>query len=297
MLCTNCYREAVASAVFCNHCGTQLQNICINCNSFNPLDSNFCSRCGSSLSLQSPAAEPSVPQQRQDSPVQSAACPRCRAVNEPRSAYCYSCGLPLDEIADAPQPSITQSPPYSTQVPTKVQHTSQSFSGQRAGFWVRLGANVIDIALISITSYVLVAILIELLEVPYSEWSGIYGYGYALGRATGSVLAPILPIGDTIFTYTETNSWTRFDYIDLTIPLAYITLAVSVWATTIGKCIFGLYVVRADGTKVGFGRALARYLCYTISTLTLGIGFLMIAFRQDKRGLHDLICDTMVVRR
>ena len=26
------------------------------------------------------------------------------------------------------------------------------------------------------------------------------------------------------------------------------------------------------------------------------IGFLMIAFRKDKRGLYDLICDTVVVR-
>ena len=40
-----------------------------------------------------------------------------------------------------------------------------------------------------------------------------------------------------------------------------------------------------------------RTLCYSISFLILGIGFLMIAFRKDKRGLHDLICDTKVVYR
>ena len=56
-------------------------------------------------------------------------------------------------------------------------------------------------------------------------------------------------------------------------------------------------MVRNDGSKVGIGRAFARYLCYTISFLILGIGFLMILFRPDKRGLHDLICDTKVVYR
>jgi uncharacterized RDD family membrane protein YckC len=58
-----------------------------------------------------------------------------------------------------------------------------------------------------------------------------------------------------------------------------------------------LYVVRTDGSRVGIGRALARYLAYVPSAIILGGGFLMIAWRQDKRGLHDLICDTVVIRR
>ena len=36
----------------------------------------------------------------------------------------------------------------------------------------------------------------------------------------------------------------------------YFSIPVVIWATTIGKRVFGLYVVRADGSKVGFGRAL-----------------------------------------
>ena len=62
-----------------------------------------------------------------------------------------------------------------------------------------------------------------------------------------------------------------------------------------GKRLFRLYVVRTDGSRVGPGRALARHLASLLSMLILGIGFLMIAFRQDKRGLHDLICDTVVI--
>ena len=86
-------------------------------------------------------------------------------------------------------------------------------------------------------------------------------------------------------------------WLFLAIPLMYFTVLVAVWSTTLGKLFFGLRVVRNDGSKIGIVRAFARHLCYAISLLILGIGFLMIAFRRDKRGLHDLICDTKVVYR
>ena len=77
----------------------------------------------------------------------------------------------------------------------------------------------------------------------------------------------------------------------------YRAIGWSIWSTTVGKRIFALYVVRTDGSKIGFWLALARSLCYIVSELLLLVGFLLIALREDKRGLHDLICDTMVVRR
>ena len=91
--------------------------------------------------------------------------------------------------------------------------------------------------------------------------------------------------------------WGTFDWISTAIGALYFTLFVAAWSATLGKLLFGLEVVRNDGSKVGIGRALCRYLIYYVSLLILGIGFLMIAFRRDKRGLHDLICDTKVVHR
>ena len=85
--------------------------------------------------------------------------------------------------------------------------------------------------------------------------------------------------------------------VTLILQLVYFTVAISGWSTTIGKYLMGLYVVRPDGSKIGPGRALARYFAYMLSALLLFIGFIMIGLRQDKRGLHDLICDTVVVRR
>jgi uncharacterized RDD family membrane protein YckC len=42
-------------------------------------------------------------------------------------------------------------------------------------------------------------------------------------------------------------------------------------------------------------QAITRSIGYIVSTLTLLIGFLMVAFRKDKRGLHDLLAGTVVV--
>ena len=84
---------------------------------------------------------------------------------------------------------------------------------------------------------------------------------------------------------------------DIIIIILYHSIAWSLWSTTVGKRIFNLYVVRTDGSKIGFWRALARAAAYILSSLFFGMGFLMIAFNKDKQGLHDLICDTMVVRR
>ena len=82
---------------------------------------------------------------------------------------------------------------------------------------------------------------------------------------------------------------------DFLISLLYYSLGVAIWSTTVGKRALGLYVLRTDGSKVGFLRAVGRWFSYILSALILFIGFFMIGLRQDKRGLHDLICDTMVV--
>ena len=65
---------------------------------------------------------------------------------------------------------------------------------------------------------------------------------------------------------------------------------------TPGKRLLGLAVQADDGTEpIGIARATIRVLGYLLSTLTLGFGFLMIAFAGY--GLHDKLAGTRVVRR
>jgi len=60
---------------------------------------------------------------------------------------------------------------------------------------------------------------------------------------------------------------------------------------------FRARIVNLDGSRIGFGRALLRWLGSVLNGMTLGLGFLVVAFRADKRGLHDLIAGTKVVYR
>jgi len=65
---------------------------------------------------------------------------------------------------------------------------------------------------------------------------------------------------------------------------------------TPGKRLLGLTVVAEDGSEpIGLSRAVVRVLGCLLSGLTLGIGFLMIAFGGS--GLHDRLAGTRVVRR
>ncbi|MFH1177377.1 MAG: FHA domain-containing protein [Acidobacteriota bacterium] len=48
---------------------------------------------------------------------------------------------------------------------------------------------------------------------------------------------------------------------------------------------------------IGFTRAMLRVLALLVTFLTLGLGFLIVPLRRDRRALHDLLAGTLVVRR
>jgi uncharacterized RDD family membrane protein YckC len=65
--------------------------------------------------------------------------------------------------------------------------------------------------------------------------------------------------------------------------------------TTVGKMILGLKVQKIDGSHLDFWMGGIRdVIGKSISLLIVGIGYLLIFFRQDKRALHDLIFETEV---
>ena len=68
------------------------------------------------------------------------------------------------------------------------------------------------------------------------------------------------------------------------------------WARgqTLGKMAFHVRVVSRDGGPLAFGQAVLRHLGSWLSAVILGIGYLIAAFRADKRALHDFIASTRV---
>ncbi len=81
------------------------------------------------------------------------------------------------------------------------------------------------------------------------------------------------------------------------IPVLYYIYFWGSRGATPGKSLLGLTVVTDTGsTPIGYGRALLRLVGYAASAFLLGIGFLLIAFSPDRRGLHDRIAGTRVER-
>jgi uncharacterized RDD family membrane protein YckC len=66
---------------------------------------------------------------------------------------------------------------------------------------------------------------------------------------------------------------------------------------TLGQKICGVRVVDEIGARgISFMRGLGRALALLLSGLLFGIGFLMVAFTERKRGLHDMMAGTCVVK-
>jgi uncharacterized RDD family membrane protein YckC len=85
--------------------------------------------------------------------------------------------------------------------------------------------------------------------------------------------------------------------INMAIALVYESWFVVARGATPGKMVLSLEVIRADGTRPGWGLAIGRHFAKMLSSLTIYIGYIMAGFDDEKRALHDRICETRVVRK
>lgn len=79
------------------------------------------------------------------------------------------------------------------------------------------------------------------------------------------------------------------------VGICYSVFLIGKYGSTLGMMACGIRVVRPDGEPVSYLRALGRYFAAMLSGWIIGIGYFMIAFDEEKRSLHDRICDTRVV--
>ena len=85
-------------------------------------------------------------------------------------------------------------------------------------------------------------------------------------------------------------------FIAFALGIAYPTFFLGKYGATPGKMAAGIKVVRPDGEPITYMRAFGRYFADLLSGFIFGIGFIMAAFDDEKRALHDRICDTRVIR-
>lgn len=86
-------------------------------------------------------------------------------------------------------------------------------------------------------------------------------------------------------------------FIETAFGVAMVTYFLGKFGATPGKMALGLVVVTPEGGKISYKRAFGRYFAEILSSICLGIGYLMVIFDDEKRAMHDRICSTRVVYR
>lgn len=108
----------------------------------------------------------------------------------------------------------------------------------------------------------------------------------------------VLTIGSFILTFILTISQTASNLFVCYIVLDFVysvTLDSSPKQGTYGKQIMGIKVTDSKGRRIDFQRVITRHSSKIISYLIFGIGFLMPAFTNKKKALHDRIAKTLVI--
>jgi uncharacterized RDD family membrane protein YckC len=333
--CPNCQADYRKGDLFCRQCGTSVapaqpaKAVCASCGTVVPLPAKFCNACGKSLpegsagpAADPPPAPPSAPAP-EDGPPSRAEAPANGAPDATPAAAPPEAAPPLPSshaaprVADPPaapiaaavatpavaaraaavaiappaapprrepppmprpaarphgaagRPGPKSVPPRQMTAPVTGTESLPGRPRADAGPMARFAAGVVDFAIV--------------------------------GTLQAALLWPVLShwwsrdlSGDVPFTVILVSL--------LSVPLilaaggAYFALFWGLKGATPGKRLLGIAVAGEDGAiPIGLSRATLRVLGYAVSTLLLGIGFLMIAFGGT--ALHDKMAGTRVVQR
>lgn len=66
---------------------------------------------------------------------------------------------------------------------------------------------------------------------------------------------------------------------------------------SVGKMALGIKVTDMEGNRITFGKSLLRAIGRLISSAIMYIGYIMAAFTDKKQALHDIIANTLVVKK
>lgn len=138
------------------------------------------------------------------------------------------------------------------------------------GFWNRFIASLLDFIILSIL---------------------LLGLGKLIGLTTDEAMEVVYGLNAGMDLAQEQSLF----YI-LTIAY-YIILPATPLRATLGKLVMRLQIVNVQGNRISLLRSTGRYLASFVSSVILFAGFLLIIFHPEKRGLHDLMANTYVMKR
>jgi uncharacterized RDD family membrane protein YckC len=195
--------------------------------------------------------------------------------SEPQITFCSECGrlTPADDLARFGDRLVCLD--CKNGYAQKLREGVPSAASVRyAGFWIRLVGSLIDSIILLIVGSILQYAVIGARvgspiadpahpEAHLGETLAIVGFAWLIGMVTGATY-------EGVFVYRL--------------------------GATPGKMALGLKVVQPGGGPVSLGRAIGRYFAKILSYMILFIGYIMIGFDPEKRGMHDMICDTRVIK-
>jgi len=199
------------------------------------------------------------------------------AAQSSNTLYCAECGRPTTADELARFGSLLVCPACKNQYVQKLREgVAQPAIGVYAGFWIRVVAYLIDAIILGVIAAILqFAIAGTLITMP-SVQPGTPPDPAVVGRMMGMFGLLFL--------------------LQIAIYSCYEGFFVANLSATPGKLAIGVKVLRPDASRVSLGRAFGRYFAKILSGVILCIGFIMVGFDSQKRGLHDMICDTRVFK-
>ena len=175
---------------------------------------------------------------------------------------------PAPPVAPAPPPPAAAPAPSSWETPPLVAGPAPGY--EFGGFGERLIAYIVDILIVTA---LIIAIAI------------VGGLIVGAGAASGSGL--LAGAGAIILILAL-----------LIVPFAYFPYFWAKSGQTPGMKALNLRVVRdSDGGPISGGQAVLRLIGYWVSSLVLYLGYIWIFIDSRRRGWHDLIAGTVVVKK
>ncbi len=239
-------------------------------------------------------------------------CPQCHNKIRGGMKFCTNCGAMLikeeiqekvsdDSTKDLPKEMLREAIKEPVVIPTtsppepKVEEIREEklkedtskeyavklkpFKSEAAGFWIRLLACFIDAVILSFINLIIgIIVMAPSLVLNIRK----------LSNPNELLAEPPLLFIASIF---------LFFILLFSIGLYYVLHGPAVKGGTPGKRMLNLRIYTTEGeTPIGWQKAFIRFLGYLLSSLIFCIGFLMIAFRDDKKALHDLLAKTIVLK-
>ena len=159
------------------------------------------------------------------------------------------------------------SKPYERYEDEEYDNVGEESRLEYAGFWIRVIPSLIDSVIVMIVNTSIN--LITVMGANFISQEPFVQIGVAVGN----------------FVINQVVGW-----------LYEACLTSSELEATLGKRAFNLRVTDLNGKRISFARSTGRYFAKFLSGLTLGVGYIMAGFTEKKQALHDLMCETLVVK-